>query len=134
MNSSNRLAVGAIFLSCVFFLLQYMSIQPPTPKGLDAPANEFSAARAYVLLETLLAENRPHPVGSPLNKLVKSRLKTELAHLNIEFTEQKTWACATRFASYANVGTVIAAMPEPSEALSGIDSPLRFGADDPRCW
>ena len=45
--------------------------------------------------------------------------------------DRTRWACATRFASYANVGTVIAAMPEPSEALSGIDSPLRFGADDP---
>ena len=136
MNSSNRLAVGAIFLSCVFFLLQYMSIQPPTPKGLDAPANEFSAARAYVLLETLLAENRPHPVGSPLNKLVKSRLKTELAHLNIEFTEQKTWACATRFASCANVENVIATIPGSSELpylalMAHYDSvPMAPGAGD----
>ena len=136
MNSSNRLAVGAIFLSCVFFLLQYMSIQPPTPKGLDAPANEFSAARAYVLLETLLAENRPHPVGSPLNKLVKSRLKTELTRLNIEFTEQKTWACATRFASCANVENVIATIPGSSELpylalMAHYDSvPMAPGAGD----
>ena len=57
MNSNQRLATVALLLSVVFFCLQYLSIQPPQAKGLDAPANEFSAARAYGLLETLLQEN-----------------------------------------------------------------------------
>ena len=111
MNSNQRLATVALLLSVVFFCLQYLSIQPPKAKGLDAPANEFSAARAYGLLETLLQENQPHPVGSPLNRAIKRRLTAELNRLNIDFVEQKTWACATRFASCAEVENVIATLP-----------------------
>ena len=136
MNSNQRLATVALVLSVVFFCLQYLSIQPPKAKGLDAPANEFSAARAYGLLETLLQENQPHPVGSPLNRAIKRRLTAELNRLNIDFVEQKTWACATRFASCAEVENVIATLPGTADLpylalMAHYDSvPMAPGAGD----
>ena len=97
----NRLSVLAIFLTFILFFVQHFTTQPPSSKGLDAPENQFSAVRAHNILKSLLRENKPHPVGSDLNKIIKERLKNELDKLGIEHQEQKTWACASRFASCA---------------------------------
>ena len=48
----------------IWFLSVYGSASP-VPRLLEAPATEFSAARADALLATLLGEQRPRPAGSP---------------------------------------------------------------------
>jgi hypothetical protein len=109
---NNRLVPStAILLSIALFAAQFYSTLSPQPKPLDAPATEFSAYRAHALLETLLAENLPHPTGSVQNTAVKQRLTAELDKLGISHTEQKTWACGTRSNTCREVENIIAMIP-----------------------
>ena len=132
----DRVSVLAIFLTFILFFVQHFSTQPPSPKGLDAPEDEFSAIRAHDILKSLLRENEPHPVGSELNKIIKERLKNELDKLGIEHQEQKTWACATRYSGCAEVENLIATIPGKSDLpylalMAHYDSvPMAPGAGD----
>lgn len=132
----DRLSVLAIFLTFILFFVQHFSTQPPSPKGLDAPEDEFSAIRAHDILKSLLRENKPHPVGSELNKVIKERLKNELDKLGIEHQEQKTWACASRFAGCAEVENLIGIIPGKTDLpylaiMAHYDSvPMAPGAGD----
>jgi len=132
----DRLSVLAIFLTFILFFVQHYSTQPPSPKGLDAPEDEFSAIRAHDRLKSLLRENKPHPVGSELNKVIKERLKNELDKLGIEHQEQKTWACASRFAGCAEVENLIGIIPGKTDLpylaiMAHYDSvPMAPGAGD----
>jgi len=132
----DRLSVLAIFLTFILFFVQHYSTQPPSPKGLDAPEDEFSAIRAHDILKSLLRENKPHPVGSELNKVIKERLKNELDKLGIEHQEQKTWACASRFAGCAEVENLIGIIPGKTDLpylaiMAHYDSvPMSPGAGD----
>ena len=49
----------------------------------DAPAGEFSAARAQSVLARLLASQTPHPAGSAENQALHARLSAELARLGV---------------------------------------------------
>ena len=136
MVHKNYLSALAIFLTFALFSLQHFTTQPPSPKGLDTPENEFSAVRAHNILKSLLIENKPHPVGSDLNRTIKERLKDELDKLGIQHQEQKTWACATRFASCAEVENLIAIIPGETKSpylalMAHYDSvPMAPGAGD----
>ena len=132
----DRVSVLAIFLTFILFFVQHFSTQPPDPKGLGTPENEFSAIRAHDILKSLLRENKPHPVGSELNKVIKERLKNELDKLGIEHQEQKTWACASRFAACAEVENLIGIIPGKTDLpylaiMAHYDSvPMAPGAGD----
>ncbi|MBT4619342.1 MAG: M20/M25/M40 family metallo-hydrolase, partial [Gammaproteobacteria bacterium] len=135
--SKNVLVVGFAFISTIaLFSLNHAAQQSPEPKLATVPANEFSAERAHNLLQTLLAENKPHPVGSPQNKIVKSRITAELDRLSIGWEEQGTWACAYRYNGCAFVENIIAIIPGKSEdsfiaLMAHYDSvPMAPGAGD----
>ena len=136
MVHKNYLSALAIFLTFALFSLQHFTTQPPSPKGLDTPENEFSAIRAHNILKSLLIENKPHPVGSDLNKVIKERLKNELDKLGIEHQEQKTWACASRFTYCAEVENLIGIIPGKTDLpylaiMAHYDSvPMAPGAGD----
>ena len=132
----NRIPTLAILLTLVLFFIQHFSTQPPTPKGIDASQDEFSAVRAHNILKSLLRENQPHPVGSDLNRVIKERLKVELDKLGIEHQEQKAWACASRFSSCAEVENLIGIIPGKTDLpylalMAHYDSvPMAPGAGD----
>jgi len=126
----------AILLTIILFALQHLSSLPPSPKGLDAPEDQFSAVRAHKILQSLLKENLPHPVSSSLNRTIKERLIIEFDRLDIEYQEQKTWACANRFSSCAEVENLIGIIPGKTDApylalMAHYDSvPMAPGAGD----
>ena len=101
----------SLLLTLLLFVFQFYSLQSPEVKPTSAPEDEFSGVRAYQILETLLSENKPHPVGSKLNKEVKKRIIFELNELGISFEEQRTWACGSRFNNCAPVENIIATIP-----------------------
>ncbi len=74
------LLLGLILFGLTLVLVQARD-EPPAPRGADAPAAEFSAARAGDVLRTLVGDGRPHPVGSPANDLVRERILAELRRL-----------------------------------------------------
>jgi len=68
--------------------LALLAIQPPSPLPVDAPAAEFSAARALEHMSWIAAE--PHPLGSPAHARVRERLVAELEALGLEVHLQRT--------------------------------------------
>ena len=136
MEKNNTLPIYAIIFSVFLFFLQHLSQLPPEVKGLESPPEVFSAERAYETLRYLLKENKPHPVGSDLNKLIKERLIEELDKLEIKYEVQKTWACASRYAACAEVENLIGIIPGKTNApylalMAHYDSvPMAPGAGD----
>ena len=136
MEKNNTLPIYAIIFSVFLFFLQHLSQLPPEAKGLESPPEVFSAERAYETLSYLLKENKPHPVGSHLNKLIKERLIEELDKLEIKHEVQKTWACASRYAACAEVENLIGIIPGKTNApylalMAHYDSvPMAPGAGD----
>jgi Peptidase family M28 len=78
MNARWRLIVA---LALGLLLGIYATI-PPFPKGADAAATEFSAARAMVDVEVIAA--KPHPAGSPENTEVRSYILKRMTALGME--------------------------------------------------
>ncbi|HWA68733.1 MAG TPA: M20/M25/M40 family metallo-hydrolase [Rhizomicrobium sp.] len=67
----------------------------PEPLGMDAPAIQFSAARADATLGRLLDGQHPHPVGSAEDRAVHARLLKELQSLGIAARTQTQMSCFT---------------------------------------
>jgi len=86
------LVAGLVLVALVFGLVLVRG-QEPAPLPADAPASEFSAGRAMALLGELLAEGRPHPVGSELNARVRERIAGHLQALGYEVEVQETVVC-----------------------------------------
>jgi len=72
----------------------------PTPRGLDAAATDFSAARAYATLGRILGEQVPHPVSSAANQAVRDRVRAEFDRLGVSTLVDRRSGCNGR----ANVG------------------------------
>lgn len=88
--------------------LVWWRFRPPEPKALDAPATTFSGLRARAELERLLHEERPHPVGTPANAVVRKRIITRLEELGYEPQVQTSLQCG--YAICASVRNVVAAL------------------------
>ena len=86
------LAVGLIVLALVLGLV-LLRLEPPRALGSDAASDVFSAGRSMDLLGELLAEGRPHPVGSATNDLVRERIVAHLEALGYQVEIQETIAC-----------------------------------------
>ena len=84
--------------------------QGPAPKPANAPANEFSAARAYAVEKQLLAGIASHPVGSPANDVVRARIIATLQSLGYETQVEQAFGCDAH-AECATVRNVIAHVP-----------------------
>lgn len=65
----------------------------PEPKGADAPAGEFSSARAMSLLRAIWAEEVPHPVGTPENARVRDRIAARFRELGYDVRIETRFAC-----------------------------------------
>ena len=63
-----------------------LQLRSPEPKSTDAPADEFSADRAWVHLEEIA--RAPHPIGSPAHDVLARYLQAELEGLGGTFEEQ----------------------------------------------
>lgn len=91
---------------------------PPAAAPSDAPAGEFSAARARERLAALLADEAPHPVGSAAGAELRGRLVAQLRELGLTPEELPGFACS-ELGSCAPVVNVLVRVPgqEPGPAL-----------------
>jgi len=55
--------------------------RPPAPAAANAPATRFSAARAQGVLQELVGDGTPHPIGSAADSLVRGRIVARLEAL-----------------------------------------------------
>ncbi|HVR39543.1 MAG TPA: M28 family peptidase [Thermoanaerobaculia bacterium] len=70
----------------------------------------FSANRAFGVLKTLLAENVPHPTGTPANARVRDRIVARLHELGYDAAIQRRFVCNDDVIC-ANVENIIATFP-----------------------
>ncbi|MFL6291675.1 MAG: hypothetical protein ACJ759_12335, partial [Thermoanaerobaculia bacterium] len=58
------LVLGLVLFALALLVVR-ARLEPPAPRGADAPAAEFSAARGVEILRKLAGDGSPHPTGSP---------------------------------------------------------------------
>lgn len=76
---------SVLFLTLVVAItLAIIAIKPPAPLGVDAPADQFSTARAMKDINIIASE--PHPTGSQENARVRAYLVERLTALGMEVT------------------------------------------------
>ncbi len=90
-----RLAITlALFaVAAVFWFLQAYGAARPAVAPADASARLFSAARAEQVLARILGPERPHPVSSEENALVRARIVQELTALRLRPFVYHGFAC-----------------------------------------
>src|SRR5215211_4183802 len=88
-----------------------LALEPPDPLSASAPANEFSAERAFSHGERIA--ERPHPVGSAANAEVRDYLVKQLEDLGLQPTVQQATSARTMegIASIARVHNIHARIP-----------------------
>src|SRR5215203_1822251 len=91
-----------------------LALEPPDPLSASAPANEFSAERAFSHVERIA--ERPHPVGSEANAEVRQYLLRQLEDLGLRPTIQQATSARTKegTASIALVHNIHAQIPGSS--------------------
>ncbi|HEY0265119.1 MAG TPA: M28 family peptidase, partial [Rhizomicrobium sp.] len=80
-------------LAAGFWLLSAYGSWRPPPLGLDAPAAQFSAARADAVLGRILGPQKPHPSGSPEAGAVRARILQEFAALGVAARTRTVVSC-----------------------------------------
>ena len=106
-----RIASLAALVVAIWLLGAYGQSRPEA-LGLDAPAAQFSAARASAALGRVLGPQEPHPVGSRENAAVRARLLNALRAMNVPAREVTAMSCFSemRWAAVecANVTNIVA--------------------------
>src|SRR5450432_704336 len=111
MQSNNLSGIlricGLALLAALIWFVARAGDAPPSPRGLDAPSIEFSAARADRVLARLLGPEIPHPLSSPENARVRARIEKEFAALGVKTTIFRGLGCdASPRSGYVTCGTV----------------------------
>ncbi|MEV4642859.1 M28 family peptidase [Actinoplanes sp. NPDC049548] len=81
-------AMAAAGLLIVVGFLALQPVRPPAERPADAPAGEFSAARAFSHVRTIAAG--PHVAGSSANDVVREHIVTTLRGLGFDTEVQDT--------------------------------------------
>ena len=92
-------------------------LEPPAPKLVNAPADQFSAARALDTLHRILGKDQPHPIGTPADDAVRDRIVAELTKLGYQPQIQTAFACGD-FGTCATVNNVLARLDGTDTASS----------------
>jgi hypothetical protein len=87
-----RIGTLAALVACIWLLSSYHQSRPEA-LGLNAPAAQFSAARADVVLGRVLGNQQPHPAGSAEGQAVQARLLHELDLLDVHARTVNEMSC-----------------------------------------
>lgn len=112
-----RILSSAAVLAVVFGF-SALSLHPPHGRPANAPANQFSAARALDALHRILPDDTPHPIGSPANDAVRVRILAELTNLGYQPVVHTAFACSNA-GTCATVNNILARLngTQPGEAV-----------------
>src|SRR5260370_9476472 len=89
-NRGLAFALAGIALLLAATLVAY---RPPAPLGANAPPGAFSAYRAMAILQDLVGNGIPHPIGSPANARMRQAIVKRLAALGIAPELQSGFVC-----------------------------------------
>ena len=99
-------------------VIAFWRLEPPAPKPVDAPADVFSATRAFADIEAIA--QRPHPVGSAEHEVVKTYLVQRLTTMGLAPQLQSERATVDGFAH----SIISAPITNITAILKGKDSSL----------
>lgn len=112
----------ALLVCVAAFALGRQASRPPAPLGDDAPLEAFSAARATAIIERLLADVGPHPVGTPANAVVRDRIIAEFEGLGYDVEVQAEFGCRVQWSLCGHIENIIVrlagAAPGPAVMLT----------------
>ena len=94
----------SLLLAACATIAAYYGTKPPAAEPLDAPADEFSSARAMEHVDRIGQE--PHPIGSPENAEVREYIFDELQLLGLDPQVQTATVVDEQYRSPFSVGTV----------------------------
>lgn len=101
-----RVAFTLLILALIL-LLSYESLRPPLPQSASAPTQEFSAERARAVLNRLVGDGVPHPIGGAHDEVVCGRVMDEFTRIGYKPQLQTGFAC-DEYGDCATVKNVIA--------------------------
>ncbi|GII98655.1 Zn-dependent M28 family amino/carboxypeptidase [Sediminihabitans luteus] len=81
-TTSRATTLASLLALLVLTVLAVLAVRPPAPHAADAPADEFSAQRAFEHVEAVGQEVHPH--GSAAADDVRDHLVRELEHLGLD--------------------------------------------------
>jgi hypothetical protein len=90
---SNRGLIVAAAGIAALLAATLATYRTPAPLGPDAPGSEFSASRARAVLQELVGNGVPHPIGSAANASVRDLIVKRLAALGYTPTLQSGFVC-----------------------------------------
>src|SRR5690606_24922142 len=95
-NTMTRPAFQACLVILLVLACAALSLREgraPAPLPVVAPAGAFSATRAMAVLQRVLGDQRPHPVGSEANAEVRGRIMDEFRRIGIAAEVRSRFAC-----------------------------------------
>nr|MDT0662503.1 M28 family peptidase [Micromonospora sp. DSM 115978] len=113
-------AAAAIAALAVLGAVALAGLRAPAALGPDAPADRFSAGRAYEHVRTVAAG--PHAAGSPANDTVRAHVEGVLRGLGLETSVQDTVAEEAGQLSGAAAGVTLARVRNVVARLPGTGS------------
>jgi hypothetical protein len=103
--------VIALLVMGVALGLTVLAAQPPAAMPETAPDKAFSAGRAMALLQRVLGDEVPHPVGSAANARVAARIGDELTALGYPVQTRTSFACRAAWAICGDVTNIASRLP-----------------------
>ncbi|HJT18747.1 MAG TPA: M20/M25/M40 family metallo-hydrolase [Thermoanaerobaculia bacterium] len=113
--TANRATAVVLAVLAAILAVAILRSRGPAPQPANAPASQFSAARAVGVLDSILAGNAPHPIGSAAHDIVRDRVVAQLQRLGYDATLQRTFACNAH-ATCAPVANILAKLPGDARA------------------
>ncbi len=109
-SAGAALLLGLVVMAAAFGL-GLLNARTPAAQPFSAPAQLFSADRAWPLLERLIGDGAPHPVGTAANAAVRDRVASELESLGYEVELQPAFSCHLEPFVCAHVVNMMARLP-----------------------
>ena len=119
-----RITVAAVILALLVFGV-YLSTRydPPPVVGTEGPSDVFSGERAFERLKRILPRAEPHPLGSPANHQIRSRIFEELKDLGLDPVQNDHWVSSrspTAGSSLTLARNLIVELPSANPDLPAI--------------
>jgi hypothetical protein len=91
--AGNRGLVFALAGIALLLIATLAAYRLPTPLGANAPPDAFSAHRAKAILEDLVGDGIPHPIGSPAGARMREAIVRRLSALGYAPQLQSGFVC-----------------------------------------
>jgi hypothetical protein len=91
--AGNRGLAFALAGTALLLAATLAAYRPPTPLGANASPSAFSADRAQAILQDLVGNGVPHPIGSPANARMREAIVKRLTALGMAPELQSGFVC-----------------------------------------